>query len=114
MRFQIGAAHFSYRGRSVSLDAAPYIDGVANRTMVPFRAIAEGLGALVDWDGSTRTVHFTRDGVHASLQIGMPLPGGMGEAVIVDDRTFVPVRFVSEELGSRVEWDPVSRAVYIY
>ncbi|MCL1884928.1 MAG: glycoside hydrolase family 11 protein [Defluviitaleaceae bacterium] len=114
MRFTIGALHFNRMGQSVSLDVAPFVDTVTNRTMIPFRVIAEGLGADVGWDEDTRTVHFTRSGVHSSIQIGTPLPGGMGEAVIIDGRTFVPIRFVSEELGSRVEWDGVNRAVYIY
>ena len=35
------------------------------------------------------------------------------EALLKKDRTFVPVRFVSEGLGARVDWDPAVRTVYI-
>jgi|GEM_PF-5621024 len=94
-------------------DAVPFIDG-ANRTLVPLRAIAEGLGAEVDWDNNTRTVSITRDGQTALVTIDTPLPNGMGTAVIQNDRTFVPIRYVSEVLGTEVRWDESTRAVYIY
>lgn len=48
------------------------------------------------------------------LVIGEELPNGMGAAVIIDDRTFVPLRYVSEMLGATVRWDSVHSAVYIY
>ena len=35
------------------------------------------------------------------------------EALLKEDRTFVPVRFVSEGLGARVDWDSAVRTVYI-
>ena len=38
---------------------------------------------------------------------------GMGVSVIVDDRTFVPVRYVAEMLGAYVEWDAKNYAAYI-
>ena len=34
-------------------------------------------------------------------------------AKIKDNRTFVPLRFVSEGLGAEVTWDPVGKNVYI-
>jgi len=114
MRFSVGATHYTNRGVTLNLDAAPYIDPVSARTMVPFRAIAEGLGATVGWNDATRTVNFVRDGNSASLTIDVPLPDNMGTPVIVDGRTFVPARFVSEVLGSEVRWDNTHRAVYIY
>jgi hypothetical protein len=114
LRFTIGSASFISNGVSVLGDAAPFIDTATNRTMVPLRAIAEGLGAYVDWDNTTRTVHISRESVIASLAIDASLPNGMGTAVIVNNRTFVPVRYVSEILGADVRWDEVTRAVYIY
>jgi len=35
------------------------------------------------------------------------------EALLKEDRTFVPIRFVSEGLGAKVDWDPAVRTVYI-
>ncbi|MCL1843258.1 MAG: copper amine oxidase N-terminal domain-containing protein, partial [Defluviitaleaceae bacterium] len=112
MRFVVGVPSFYNRGFTAPLEAAPFI--ADDRTMVPFRAIAEGLGADIDWIEATRTVVFVLDGTTASLSIGVPLPDNMGVPVIVEGRTFVPVRYVSEVLGATVEWNPATRAVYIY
>jgi alpha-tubulin suppressor-like RCC1 family protein len=114
LRFAIGSASFTNNGISVTSDVAPFIDPATNRTMIPLRAIAEGLGAIVDWDDATRTVHIFRNGEMVSLTIDMPLPDGMGTAIILNGRTFVPLRYVSEILGAEVHWDEANQAVYIY
>jgi len=54
---QIGNTSAVVNGTVMTLEAAPYIKN--SRTMVPLRLIAEGLGAQVDWDGTTRTVTLT-------------------------------------------------------
>jgi len=98
------------------LEAAPFIDG--GRTMVPFRAIATGLGAEIDWISETRTVVFERDAISADLTIGTALYDSdgdyMGTPVIVNDRTFVPLRHVSQVFGLDVRWDEANQAIYIY
>jgi hypothetical protein len=114
LRFAIGSTVFTSAGLSVIGDAAPFIDTATNRTMVPIRAIAEGLGAQVNWNETTSTVYITRGGEAASITIGTPLPADMGTAIIQDGRTFVPLRYVSEVLGADVRWDEINRAVYIY
>ncbi|MCL1844717.1 MAG: stalk domain-containing protein [Defluviitaleaceae bacterium] len=113
LRFTIGSIFLRGEGLMVTLEAAPFIDRQTNRTMVPLRAIAEGLGAGIDWDEATRTAHINRDNVTMSLPVDQPLPGGMGVPMIVDGRTFVPLRYVSEILGEGVRWDAVNRAVYV-
>jgi|GEM_PF-4190695 len=95
-------------------DAAPFIDPAYGRTMVPLRIIAEALGKEVAWNPYTRTVTIFTDTSQLSLTIGEPLPGGMGVPVIVNDRTFVPLRYVSEMLGAVVEWDAVNKEVRVY
>jgi regulator of replication initiation timing len=44
-----------------TLDAAPNI--VAGRTLVPIRFVSEGLGANVNWDGSTKAITITMDSI---------------------------------------------------
>ena len=82
-----------------------------DRTMVPIRFVAEAMGAEVEWIDETRTVIIEKDGTHLQLQIDVPLPDGMGTPVIVANRTFVPVRYVTEMLGANVRWDDLARAV---
>lgn len=93
-------------------DAAPFI--ADDRAMVPLRVIAEALGADIYWDGDTRTVRIVRGANALSLVIDAPLPDGLGTAIIKNDRTFVPTRYVSEMLGASVRWDGETRAVYVY
>jgi len=90
------------------------------RTMLPLRAIFESLGAEVAWDGRTQTITAFKDDHVIVLKIGQSLATVDGEpatmdqpAQIVNDRTMVPVRFVSEALGAAVGWDANSRTVII-
>ncbi|WP_421616974.1 copper amine oxidase N-terminal domain-containing protein [Brevibacillus sp. TJ4] len=94
------------------------IDG---RTLVPLRAIFESLGARVEWDEATQTVTAYKDGNVIQLTIGSKIAYKNGERIVLDvpaqllngDTTLVPVRFVSEALGAKVQWDPYSRSVVI-
>ncbi len=104
--------------RPLTFDVAPIIKG--GRTLVPFRAIGEALGATVGWDGQTQTVTLKRGETAVTLRIGdqqarindrdVPLDV---PALIVDGRTLVPVRFISESLGENIVWVPENRQVEI-
>ncbi|MCL1878595.1 MAG: stalk domain-containing protein [Defluviitaleaceae bacterium] len=113
LRFAIGTVLFTNNGHHAIGDAAPFIDSGIGRTMVPLRAISEGLGATVDWNNATRTVIIVREGTTLNISVDAPLPDGMGVPAIVNGRTFVPVRYVSEMLGADVRWDSGERAVYV-
>lgn len=105
-------------GETMSFDAAPQI--VQDRVLVPMRAIFEKLGASILWDGDTQTVTANKDGTEISLTIGkatasvnynlIPLDV---PAMIVNDRTMVPLRFISESLGASVDWDAANYQVII-
>ncbi|MCL2576839.1 MAG: copper amine oxidase N-terminal domain-containing protein [Defluviitaleaceae bacterium] len=112
LRLAIGSRDFTLNGTAMQSDAAPFIDS-GNRTMIPLRIVAEGLGANVDWNGRTRTVTVSLNGETIQLTIDVPLLDNMGIPVIVNNLTFVPVRYVSEALGANVRWDGEAQAVYI-
>lgn len=85
---------------------------VEGRFLVPMRAIFENLGAQVGWDASTRTVTGFKDNVSITLKIDDKnafVDGKKYEldvaAQIINGRTFVPIRFISESLGADVNWD---------
>ncbi|MEW6047168.1 MAG: stalk domain-containing protein [Bacillota bacterium] len=106
------------KGKKVSFDVQPMI--VHNRTMVPVRAIAEALGAEVRWDGETRTVTVLKAGRVVLIPIGSLKARVDGAevaldvpAVIVGDRTLIPLRFVSESLGALVDWFGTGQVVAI-
>ncbi len=109
-------------GAAVESDQPAVI--VNDRTMVPFRVIAEALDCDVDWKADTKTVVMEKDGLTASMTIGEPkLVYNDGDteytvdidtpATIINSRTMVPVRFLSEYFGFEVEWDAATRTVTV-
>lgn len=100
-------------------DQKPYIDQ-NNRTLVPIRFVSEALGADVGWNGETSTVTITQKEKTIVLKIGENKASVNGQtktfdtkAVIKNRRTMVPLRFVSECLGARVDWIAKTRTVVI-
>lgn len=98
---------------------APII--VEGRTIVPIRVIAEALKGVVKWDEKTNTVIIVKDGIELKLKTGSNTVSVNGvekqitvPATIVNGRTFVPIRFISENLGAQVEWDEKLKEVTIY
>lgn len=98
---------------AVFTDAEPYIDA-NSRTMVPVRFISENLGANVDWDQETRTVTVTRDDLVIRLRVGSDLiyinasQKQMDTQMVFNEkysRNYVPLRFVSENLGAELDWE---------
>ena len=92
-------------------DVAPVI--VGDRTLVPIRVVTELLGGSADWDNATRTVTLKIDGKTMNMTIGKEIPGFGTSAVIMNDRTYVPVRYVMEMLGAEVEWINATRQIII-
>ena len=96
-------------GKKIDFDVNPQI--INERTMVPLRAIFEALGASVEWYGETRTVVSTKGGTTIKLTIDdatmyvNDVPVTLDSpACIVDDRTLVPVRAISEAFKLKVDW----------
>lgn len=92
-------------------DTPPTI--VSGRTMVPLRAIFEAIGAKVEWNSETRTATGTKKDTIVVIQIDNKIALVNGEskeldvpAQLINDRTMVPARFISESMGCTVTWDP--------
>lgn len=97
---------------------------INNRTMVPLRKIFETLGADIEWYGETETVIATKGDTKVKLQINNPIAELTKEGVtqkitldskpvIVNDRTLVPLRFISESLEKQVAWDQDTQTAII-
>lgn len=91
-----------------------------NRTIVPMRSIFEKLGATVEWEGTTRTITAKKGTVVIIMKIGVSSATVNGESINLDappllynNRTFVPLRFVSQALGNDVQWDEQTRTICI-
>jgi hypothetical protein len=105
-------------GNPLNFDVPPVME--LGRVLVPLRVIFEALGAEVSWDQATQTISATKSGVTIRLQPGQKQASQNGAQItmdvpakIINGRTMVPVRFVSEALGADVSWDNNTRTVSI-
>lgn len=106
------------RGESLTLNMPPVLE--SGRTLVPMRDIFESLDAYIEWDSNTKAVTATKGGTVIKLKIGdktafvndtsiaLEVP-----AKIINSKTFVPIRFISESLGAKVEWSDITKTVTI-
>jgi hypothetical protein len=113
LKLKVNQKEYSLNNRSSINDVAPYISA-DNRTNVPIRLIAEALGCEVSWNDLTKTVTMAKGAATLHLTINQPIGNGLGVPVIVGDRTFVPLRYVSEALGANVVWHDATQEISIY
>ena len=100
------------------LDVAPMIMG--ERTYLPVRVISEALGASVEWEEGEKEITIRSEEALISMWIGKTIINVNGNdipidvaPIIVNDRTFIPIRFISEHLNCTVDWLNDTRQVVI-
>ena len=102
----------------VTFDREPYMEG--GNVMIPYRFVAEKLGATVVWDGDTKTVFTVLGDIVTTLQIGNAnvfTADGVINAqvapVLVIDRTFVTGDVISKAFGVDVSFDEATSTVIV-
>lgn len=120
------SAHKDATDTDITLDVAPFI--VNGSTMIPLRGLLEAMGATVTWNGETQEITIVKGEYNIKLQIwnrlvyvNDPTLAKYGEIrytllnepIIKDSRTFIPIRFVSEQLGYDVAWDASTQMITI-
>ena len=91
---------------------------------MPIRYISEPLGAQVQWNATERKVTVSLGSIIIELWIGKSIAKVNGVNTPIDQnskvvpyidkgRTMLPLRFISENLGSTVYWDPVLRLITV-
>ncbi len=98
-------------GTYIQVDSAPVIEN--GRTLVPVRSVSNALVFDdVTWDGTAKKVTVSGNGTEITLKIGEKTAIVNGKkqqmdtaAKIINDRTYVPIRFVSEAMGADVDWN---------
>jgi len=90
------------------------------RVMVPLRGVFEQLGAYVTWHPETQTVQAVKGNTDVRVRIGSHIAEVNGERQqldvppeLINGTTLVPLRFVSESLGAKVDWNNETRLVNI-
>ena len=110
--------YIEFNGNILGFDVPPIIED--GSTLVPMRFLFEQMGADVEWDSETQTatatidnkaVTFSIDNVNARINnkpAKMDVP-----ARLVNGKTMVPLRFLSENMGYDVDWDADSRTAIV-
>ena len=125
--YVIGSNAFvvEYNGSAVTFpDAQPFIDE-NSRTLVPVRFVSETMGAAVNWNEDTQTATITKGTTTVNVTIGNSILSVAKDsvassvtmdtkAVLKDNRTFVPVRYVAEALGAWVGYSDLFNTAQIY
>ena len=122
--FQIGNKIMYVNDIPQEIDVLPQI--IEGRTYLPVRWIAEPLGATVDWDGYEKKVTVKLketvielwidkniaivNGANTLIDLGNPK---VVPVIIPPGRTMLPIRFIAENLGCKVDWDPALKEVKI-
>lgn len=115
----IGKREVVVFGETKISDAVPQL--VNGRTMLPIRIVAEALDAEVIWSEEAPDKVVIKNGeTTIELTIGAAVAFVNGEEIELDspsfienDRTYMPLRFISEALGAKVDWDEATQKVTI-
>jgi len=107
-----------FNGQPLQFDAQPYVKN--GRTLVPFANILKAFGAKVTWDSESQIVMAKTSSGEVTLKIGenmayvnsLPTPLDVPPEISAG-RTFVPLSFISENLGAEVQWDGINRSISI-
>ena len=106
------------QGEKVDFDQEPIIKN--GRTLVPLRKIFEALNADVIWDGETKTAKVTKGNIEIEFQIGNKnlIANGKSKTIdvepqLVNGRTLVPLRAISESMNLNVDWNGTTKIVNI-
>ncbi|WP_438349969.1 copper amine oxidase N-terminal domain-containing protein [Paenibacillus sp. FA6] len=110
--------HVYINGNPLSLSAKPIIqDG---RMLIPLRGVFEELGAVVKWMPAEFIIEITKDNIYIMMKSGSNQIKVNEKTYsldtspnIKDGVTYVPLRFVSEMLGSKVKWVKDTNSAHI-
>ncbi|HRX22012.1 MAG TPA: copper amine oxidase N-terminal domain-containing protein [Syntrophomonadaceae bacterium] len=123
MVFIIDNNSYTVNGELIVMDVSPVV--VEGRTMLPIRYAATPLGADIGWSDIEKKVTVSLGSTKIELWIGQSNALIDGKTIsidpenpnvmplIINGRTMLPIRFVTENLGCDVQWDPVTKKVTI-
>ncbi|MDF9408361.1 MAG: Exoglucanase B precursor [Pelotomaculum sp. PtaB.Bin013] len=124
IKLYIGQSTYYVNDQSKTMDTSPLIR--ENRTVLPIRFIAEAIGASVTWNDSEEKVTISLKDKVIELWIDKNIARINGQYMLIDPanpnvtpiiippgRTMLPLRFIAESLGSKVDWDQDKQEVTV-
>ncbi|MBE6034544.1 MAG: copper amine oxidase N-terminal domain-containing protein [Clostridiales bacterium] len=118
---QINNPVMTANGAYLNIDSSGTAPVIVNeRTVLPIRAIIEAMGGTVGWNNDTRTVSLKYKNTDMEMTIDSTIMKVNGKAVqmdvapmIINDRTMLPIRYITENIGGQIEWFDTIQAVAI-
>lgn len=105
-------------GKLLQSDVSAVIE--EGRILAPLRAVFEALGSTIEYEPQTQSIDAYKDTTHVFIAVGLSNAVINGSPVsldvpakIVNGRTMVPLRFVSEAMGAEVTWNGDTRSVTV-
>lgn len=118
VKLTIDKKSLTVNGKAVSMDQAPVI--YKDNTLVPVRFVVEAMGGELAWSDAERKVTIIKDDHLVELWLNNPQLIADGEAItaevpplLMNERTMVPLRVISEKMGWKVTWDEKTRSVLL-
>lgn len=120
----IGQKEASVNGKQVIIETSPFL--LKGRTYVPLRFLGENFDIQVMWDAKTQKISFRLFVLELNFWIGrkdvlakigpefsknIPIDA---PPILVSNRTYIPLRVVSENIGAQVLYDPKTRQITIH
>ncbi|QYR21766.1 C40 family peptidase [Paenibacillus sp. sptzw28] len=105
-------------GQQLQPEVSPLV--INGTVLVPMRELFEGLGASLTWNNTDKTVTADKGDTTLTYRIGQLTANLNNQSLVLatpgqitEGYTMIPLRFVSEALGSTVKWEPETRSVQI-
>ncbi|NLI56589.1 Omp28-related outer membrane protein [bacterium] len=120
---QIGNYNCFVNDNKIEMDTSPKI--IQGRTYLPIRYIITPLGGEITWDSIEKKTTILFKEKIIDLWIGKNYARINGEIklidpdnpkvvpIIIEGRTMLPIRFVAENLGCKVDWDGATKTITI-
>lgn len=105
-------------GKRLSFDIDPV--QTQGTTLVQFTTIFKALGLKYTWDQETKTINGYNEELQLRLTINDPISNVNGYNILLNvaptvyqNKTLVPLRFVSEATGMKVTWNAAAKTINI-
>lgn len=114
-----GFTKIKYNEKYLSFITPPVTEN--DRTLVPMRFLLEQMGATVDWNDEQQsiTVKSGDDVIKFVVDENVAYVNGEAKTMdvparLINDKTMIPLRFLAEEFGYKVEWDGETKTATIF
>ena len=122
--FNVGKAFYYVNNQRREMDVEPII--IENRAFLPIKYLSDVIGARLEWDQGEKKATISLKGTVIELWIGRytarvddkpklidPQNLNVVPMVLPPGRTMLPLRFVSENLGCKVEWSSATQEIKV-